>query len=80
MYKITAPIDRLVNITNLEKNGKTYILLSDTMWTHYLVDVEENIQSYQLNGINSIDRDFWYNKDKFILESVGESYLGRVKK
>lgn len=80
LYKITAPIDRLVNITNLEKNGKRYILLSDTMWTHYLVGVEENKQSYQLNGINSIDRDFWYNKDKFILSNGGESYLGRVKK
>lgn len=80
LYKITAPIDRLVNITNLEKNGKRYILLSDGMWTHYLVDVEENKQSYQLNGINSIDRDFWYNKDKFILSNGGESYLGRVKK
>lgn len=80
LYKINVPIDRLVNITNLEKNGKTYILLSDTMWTHYLVDVEENIQSYQLNGINSIDRDFWYNKDEFILSSDGESYLGRVEK
>ena len=80
LYKITVPIDRLVNITNLEKNGKRYILLSDGMWTHYLVDVEENKQSYQLNGINSIDRDFWYNKDKFILSSGGESYLGRVKK
>lgn len=80
LYKITAPIDRLVNITNLEKNGKRYILLSDGMWTHYLVDVEENKQSYQLNGINSIDRDFWYNGDKFILSSGGESYLGRVKK
>ena len=80
LYKITAPIDRLVNITNLEKNGKRYILLSDGMWTHYLVDVEENKQSYQLNGISSIDREFWYNRDKFILSSGGESYLGRVKK
>lgn len=80
LYKITVPIDRLVNITNLEKNGKTYILLSDTMRTHYLVDVEENKKSYQLNGINSIDKDFWYNKDKFILSSGGESYIGRVKK
>lgn len=51
-------MDRLGNVTKLEKDGKTYMLLSDGMWTHYLVDVKENKKSIQLNGINAKDRYF----------------------
>ena len=43
-------MDRLVGVTKLEKDGKTYLLLSDGMWTHYIVDPENNKESYQLNG------------------------------
>lgn len=79
LYKTKEPMDRLVNVTKLEKEGKTYLLLSDGMWTHYIVDVEDNKASYQLNGINSIDRNFWYRDNKFILSSDHESYIGKAK-
>lgn len=39
LYKTAEPMDRLVNISKLEKDGKTYLLLSDGLWTHYIVDV-----------------------------------------
>ena len=79
LYKTKEPIDRLVNVTKLEKDGKTYLLLSDGMWTHYIVDVEENKDSYQLNGINSQDRNFWYRDNKFVLSSADQSYMGTAK-
>lgn len=79
LYKTKDPMDRLVNVSKLEKDGKTYLLLSDGLWTHYIVDVEENKNSCQLNGINSSDRNFWYNNDKFVLSSADESYIGTVK-
>lgn len=79
LYKTKEPIDRLVNVTKLEKDGKTYLLLSDGMWTHYIVDVEENKNSYQLNGINSFDRNFWYRDNKFVLSSADQSYIGTAK-
>lgn len=79
LYKTKEPIDRLVNVTKLEKDGKTYLLLSDGMWTNYIVDVEENKDSYQLNGINSQDRNFWYRDNKFVLSSADQSYIGTSK-
>ena len=79
LYKTKEPMDRLVNVAKLEKDGKTYLLLSDGLWTHYIVDVEENEKSYQLNGINSLDRNFWYRDNKFILSSADESYIGTTK-
>lgn len=79
LYKTKEPMDRLVNITKLEKDGKTYLLLSDGLWTHYIVDVEENKDSYQLNGINSQDRNFWYRDNKFVLSSADQSYIGTAK-
>lgn len=79
LYKTKEPIDRLVNVTKLEKDGKTYLLLSDGMWTNYIVDVEENKNSYQLNGINSQDRNFWYRDNKFVLSSADQSYMGTAK-
>lgn len=79
LYKTAEPMDRLVNVIKLEKDGKTYFLLSDGMWTHYIIDVEENKKSIQLNGINSSDRNFWYNADKFVLSSADQSYIGTGK-
>lgn len=79
LYKTKEPMDRLVRVTKLEKDGKTYLLLSDGMRTHYLVDVEDNKNSYQLNGINAQDRYIFYNDDKFVLSNDHESYIGKVK-
>lgn len=80
LYKTKEPIDRLVKVTKLEKDGKTYLLLSDGLWTHYIVDVEENKNSYQLNGINAKDRYFFYSDDKFVISNDHESYIGKVRK
>ena len=80
LYKTAEPIDRLVNVSKLEKDGKTSMLLSDGMWTHYIVDVEENKNSYQLNGINAKDRYFFYSDDKFVISNDHESYIGKVRK
>ncbi len=80
LYKTAEPIDRLVNISKLEKDGKTYLLLSDGMWTDYLVDVKENKKSIQLNGINAKDRYFFYSDDKFVISNDHESYIGKVRK
>lgn len=80
LYKTAEPMDRLVNISKLEKDGKTYLLLSDGLWTHYIVDVEENKNSYQLNGINAKDRYFFYSDDKFVISNDHESYIGKVRK
>lgn len=80
LYKTKEPIDRIVNVTKLEKDGKSYLLLSDGLWTHYIVDVEDNKNSYQLNGINSLSEDFWYRDDKFFLSSDDQTYIGIVKK
>lgn len=80
LYKTKEPMDRLVNVTKLEKDGKTYLLLSDGLWTHYIVDVEENKNSYQLNGINAKDRYFFYSDDKFVISNYHESYIGKVRK
>ncbi|WP_311479467.1 hypothetical protein [uncultured Anaerococcus sp.] len=80
LYKTEEPMDRLVNVTKLEKDGKTYLLLSDGLWTHYIVDVEENKNSYQLNGINAKDRYFFYSDDKFVISNDHESYIGKVRK
>lgn len=80
LYKTAEPKDRLVNISKLEKDGKTYLLLSDGLWTHYIVDVEENKNSYQLNGINAKDGYFFYSDDKFVISNDHESYIGKVRK
>ena len=79
LYKTKELIDMLVNVTKLEKDGKTYLLLSDGMWTHYIVDPENNKESYQLNGIDNADRNFWYNIDKFVLSDYNQSYIGKAK-
>ena len=79
LYKTKEPMDRLVGVTKLEKDGKTYLLLSDGMWTHYIVDPENNKESYQLNGIDNTDRNFWYNIDKFVLSDENVTYIGKEK-
>ena len=79
LYKTKEPMDRLVGVTKLEKDGKTYLLLSDGMWTHYIVDPENNKESYQLNGIDNADRNFWYNIDKFVLSDENVTYIGKDK-
>ncbi|MBM0046203.1 hypothetical protein JNO63_03760 [Anaerococcus sp. mt242] len=74
------PIERLIDLTILNKDNKDYLLIKDGLGTHYIIDLEDNNENYQLNNISTVGRDLSIIADKLVISTTDSTYIGYKNK
>lgn len=72
------PIERLVDTALLNRDGKAYLLIKDSLATHYLIDLADNEENYQLNNISTVGRDLSSIDNKLVLNLSDATYIGYI--
>ena len=70
------PIERLMGLMLLKKDGREFLFVEDGLGTHYIVDLEKNKENYQINNISTVGRDLNIVGDSMILRSLDGVYVG----